>query len=255
MITQIAQIAKAEALLAKLQTTRFNALLPVTIEVRQKEGPQNYLLKIGTKEISTKSLLDLEVGSKYWGVMREDRTTGTLNLSRLLKQPALLKKVTFLPGFEPAQLAELFAKEQPKAEMKSILLHQLSQSASKSEFMTLTNMIAALNENIFTMVLQNEGQKTIVQFRKRAPRKKKRSSKEEASLEFYAAFVHLGPVRGYVELIEGRRSATLYLYYEHAMKLLEKELAHLDLEGRLLHSETAIEPLYTPAPSLLDLKG
>ncbi|OQX74171.1 MAG: hypothetical protein B6D59_03375 [Campylobacteraceae bacterium 4484_4] len=254
MITQIAQIARVEALLAKLQTTRFNALLPVTIEVRQKEGPQNYLLKIGTKEISTKTLLDLDVGSRYWGVMKEDRTTGVLNLSRLLKQPSLLKKAAFLPRFEAPQLMEFLSKEHPKAEMKTLLLHQLAQSGSKSEFLTLTNMIAALNENLFTMVLQNEGQKTIVQFRKRRTGGKK-GAKEEASLEFYAAFVHLGPVKGLIESSEGNRKLTLYLYYENAMKLLEKELENLGFEGKILHSKTPIEPLYMPAPSLLDLKG
>ncbi len=254
MITQITQIAKVEALLSKLQTTRFNALLPVGIEVRRQEGPERYLLQIGNKEVPTQSPRQLEVGARYWGILREDHRAGALHLSRLLKQPALLNKSVALPHFDPPALQALFAKEHPKAELKNVLLHQLAHSGDRHEFMTLTNMIAALNENLFTMVLKEGEQRTMVQLRKRK-RRSRSGSKEEASMEFYAAFAHLGPMNGTVELLGESRRLTLRLYYEKAAEFLRRELEHLEFEGRIALSETPIEPFALPVASLLDLKG
>jgi len=157
MISQIVNIAKIETLLANLKTKRFNSVLPMTIDVLDKGDKNQYTLKIGNKELQTKSAMALDVGSKYWGVMKEEPNTAP-TLSGLLKKPKLLQmqRKNFLPELNSTKLQELITKENPKAEMKAVLLERLSTAVSKNEFMTLTNMIAALNENVFTMVLKEE---------------------------------------------------------------------------------------------------
>ncbi|MCH9814246.1 MAG: hypothetical protein K0U47_09945, partial [Epsilonproteobacteria bacterium] len=223
MISQIAQIAKIESLLSSLKTTRFNALLPLTIDVKSKSGQDQYMLQIGSKEISTKSVMDLEVGSKYWGIMKEDPVKNSVTLSSLLKKPKLLQmqRTNFLPEFSATHIMELATKEQPKVELKGLLLERLSTAVSKNEFMTLTNMIAALNENVFTMVLKEGNQSTMFQFKKR--KRSSHTQEDNVTIDFYAAFEHLGPVEGEVTLIGDERRLSLQLYYKNAMEFLEKE--------------------------------
>jgi len=255
MISQITQIAKIENLLANLKTTRFNSVLPVTIDVLKQSSKNEYQLLIGTKEITTKSQKELDVGSKYWGVMKEDRDVGSLNLSQLLKKPKLLQaqRKNFLPSFTEEKLTELITKQNPKVELKALLQEKLSQATSKNEFMTLTNMISALNENVFTLVLENDNQNTMFQFKKRKKSSKDKSS--DAEVDFYAAFEHLGPVEGIVSVVGDERRVSLSLFYEESLEFLKNELEYLDLEGVLYKKDKQIEPLYELATSLLDLRG
>jgi len=74
-------------------------------------------------------------------------------------------------------------------------------------------------------------------------------------IDFYAAFEHIGPVEGVVEVHGDIRRLTLYLYYEESLVFLQKELEALDFEGRLLPKKAQITPLYEPVSSLLDIKG
>ncbi len=256
MITQLAQIAKIDALLSKLSIKRFNAILPVTVEVLQKSEPQKYDLKIGAKELSTKSAIDLEVGKKYWAVMGENMKTGTISLSKLLKNPAFFQKgkePIFLPEVSARKMMEILSSKSPKAHMKTIFLNHLGNAGSKQEFMTLANMILALNENIFTMFLKHEQNRTLFQFKKRASQSQ--TSSEDGIIDFYAAFEHIGPLEGIVEIDDRIRRLTLYLYYEQSLEFLKEELIHLDFETKVVHKQRVISPLYEPVSSLLDLKG
>ena len=254
MISQIVNIAKIETLLANLKTKRFNSVLPITIDVLDKGDKNQYTLKIGNRELQTKSAMALDVGSKYWGVMKEDLNTAP-TLSQLLKKPKLLQmqRKNFLPELNSAKLQELITKENPKAELKMVLLERLSQSVSKNEFMTLTNMIAALNENVFTMVLKEGNQSTMFQFKKR--KKSTLDSKEDVKIDFYAAFENLGPVEGVVSVINGERKVSLSLFYEESLAFLKNELEYLDLEGLLYKKDKNIEPIYELSASLLDTRG
>ncbi len=256
MIQQIAQLAKVDALLAKLSVQRFNALLPVAIEVKEEKAPQTYQLLVGKKEMTTKSAVPLEVGAKYWGMMKEIPEKQTISLSRLLQKPALLQNralISFLPHFSTEKLAALLAKDSPKAEMKMLLLEHMAQANSKQEFMTLTNMIAALNADVFTMLLQHEDKKRLFQFKRR--KSQSQTSSEDGIIDFYAAFEHIGPVEGVVEVKADIKRVTLYLYYEQSLDFLKTQLSELDFEGRILPKKEKITPLYEPVSSLLDIKG
>ncbi|HHD83657.1 MAG TPA: hypothetical protein ENK93_02160 [Campylobacteraceae bacterium] len=263
MIGQLARIAGVDALLGKLETARFNALLPVTIEVLEElakpdksDALSRYRLLIGKKELETKSAMPLEQGTKYWGVMKESGKNHAITLSQLLQKPKLLQNrqlVSILPAFTPQKLAHVMSAQSPKTEMKMQLLEHLSGAQSKQEFMTLANMITALQQDLFTMLLKYQDRHTLFQFKKR--RTQSQTSSEDGMIDFYAAFEHIGPVEGVVEVQGDSRRLTLYLYYEESMVFLQNELETLGFEGRLLPKKAQIKPLCEPVSSLLDIKG
>ena len=255
MLNAIANIAKIETLLAKMSTARFNAVLPVNIDVKEKIDPTRYMLQIGNKQISTKSLINLEIGAKYWGVLKEDVSANTVNLSGLFKKPKFLQLTnqSFIPQFDQNSLEKLFSKENPKSELKALLLQNLSNAASKSEFVTLSNMLLALNENVFSFILKEENKSAVFQFKKRK-KSAKSNAKEDVSLEFYAAFEHLGPINGIVEVIKNEKKLILNLHYENSVNFLKKELKNLDMIITL-NQDNNINPLHELSNSLLDIKG
>jgi len=255
MLGSINPLAKIETILAKLNsaTIKFDRL-PVAINVKEKLAPQEFLLQVNNKEVNTKSMLDLEVGKKYWGVMKEDGATKTL--SHLLEKPHLLHaKKTLLPQMTLQKLEQVLTSESPKETMKFALLEKMAHATSKQEFMTLSNMLQAIHENVFTTLLMHGDKETLFQLKKRKSKNDKEEKPENAKIDFYAAFENLGPVEGVIELIDGVRKLSLYLYYENSLKFLEKELKELDLEGFLYQKKGKISPLYEYGESLLDLKG
>jgi hypothetical protein len=165
-----------------------------------------------------------------------------------------MQRKNFLPELNDKTLQNLISKENPKAELKSVLLEKLSQSVSKNEFMTLTNMISALNENVFTMVLKEDNQSTMFQFKKRK-KPAGGSSSEDATIDFYAAFEHLGPVEGVVSVIDDEKKLTMSLFYKESVDFLKEQLPELDFEGILYKKDREIEPIYELSASLLDTRG
>jgi len=258
MLGNLSPLAKIENILAKINasTIKFDKVLPVNIDVKEKLESKTYLLQVGKKEMTTKSMVDLEVGKQYWGVMKEDTKIKSLSLSQLLEKPHLLQgKKALLPNLSLQKLEQLLTSENPKEAMKFALLDKMAHATSKQEFMTLSNMLQAINENVFTMLLAHDNKETLFQFKKRKSKNPKQEKEEDAKIDFYAAFENLGPVEGVVEVIDGVRKLSLYIYYENSLKFLEKELKSLDLEGFLYKKEGKISPLYEYGESLLDVKG
>ena len=255
LINSIKALAKLDALANSTKITRFNSLLPMKIDVVENLMNGKYKLLIGTKLLETKSNLKLEVGESYWGEMKEDMKTKNLSLSNLLKQPKLLKHLKHIPKFSTEKLADILTKENPKLELKTTLLEHLSKSTSKSEFMTTTSMVNALEQNVFTFVMSQNGKEAIFQFKKRSPKKSSKTELENTKIDFYAAFENLGPVEGVVEVKDEVKSLSLYLYYENSVKFLLRELNNLDFNAKIYKKDKKIEPLFYVSPNLLDIRG
>ncbi len=258
MLGNLSPLAKIENILAKINasTIKFDKILPVNIDVKEKLEPKTYLLQVGKKEMTTKSAIELEVGKQYWGVMKEDSKLKSLSLSQLLEKPHLLQgKKKLLPAMNLQKLEQVLRSENPKETMKFGLLEKMANASSKQEFMTLSNMLQAVNENVFTTLLTHDNSETLFQFKKRKSKKGEEEKREDSKIDFYAAFEHLGPIEGVVEVIDGVRKLSMYLYYENSLKFLEQELSTLDIEGFLYKKKGKITPLYEYGESLLDVKG
>ncbi len=259
-LSELTRLSGISDLGGKVEGIKFNATLPITIKVKEQLKPKEFLLDIGRREqIKTKSELPLDVGKKYWGVLRENQQTKQISLSNLLKQPTHLQhsKNSIFPSMTIKELREVLESKNPKESLKFNLLTKLANTTSKQEFLQLTNSLNALQENIFTMVLTQNHKESFLQFKKRRSKSKRAESnfKESVIIDFYAAFENLGPIEGVVEMIEGEMRLKLFIFYENSLIFLQKRLKDLDLQTFLYKKEGNISPLYEYPSSLLDVKG
>ncbi len=255
MIDSIKAIAKLDSLINSAKITRFNSLLPLKIDVLESLIDGKYKLLVGSKLLETKSNLKLEVGESYWGEMREDTKTKKITLSNLLKQPKLLKHLNKIPKFTSFELISILSSKNPKEKLKSLFLEHLSNTTSKTEFLTTSSMIHALEQNVFTFVLTKNSKDAIFQFKKRRAKKKSLEKVSDTKIDFYAAFENLGPLEGVIEIKNEVKNLSLYLYYENSIKFLEKELKSLDFNAKIYKKDKTIEPLFYVSPNLLDIRG
>jgi len=215
----------------------FNANLPVTIAVLKQIDNVRYRLKIGRKELTTKSSNPLKEGEKYWANFAEGNG-GILTISNLWKQPQLFEDDGY---FLPTSFKEFFhSKDFSYTEFKAFLLKQLSSESSKELFKLYAYMLLALSKGIIHLPFIHEGKKVMMQFQKQA----------DASLLFYIAYEHLGPFYGNL----GENELRMVAMYEKSLYYLQKESPKL---GMITHfsMQKEIKPLFDLSDVALDVKG
>lgn len=216
----------------------FNANLPVSLEVLKQMDATRFRLKLGRKELTTKSSKNLKEGQKYWANFSEGRG-GILTISNLWRQPQLFGDEAY---FLPMSLEQLFELQSfSYSDFKAFLLKQLSdEHLNKELFKTYSYMLLALSKATIHLPLIYEGKKVMLQFQKQA----------DASLMFYIAYEHLGPLRGIITPTEFE-IATMY---EKSLHYLQKENPKL---GMITHFtlQKELKPLFDISDLVLDLKG
>jgi len=215
----------------------FNANLPVTIAVLKQIDNVRYRLKIGRKELTTKSSNPLKEGEKYWANFAEGNG-GILTISNLWKQPQLFEDDGY---FLPTSFKEFFhSNDFSYTEFKAFLLKQLSSESSKELFKLYAYMLLALSKGIIHLPFIHEGKKVMMQFQKQA----------DASLLFYIAYEHLGPFYGNL----GENELRMVAMYEKSLYYLQKESPKL---GMITHfsMQKEIKPLFDLSDVALDVKG
>ncbi|WP_263832761.1 hypothetical protein [Sulfurospirillum oryzae] len=216
----------------------FNANLPVTIEVLKQIDALRYRLKIGRKELTTKSNQNLKVGQKYWANFFESKG-GILTISNLYRQPQLFENEAY---FLPISIEQLFERKSFSFnDFKAFLLKQLSnEQLSKELFKIYGYMLLALSKATIHIPLIHQGKKVMVQFQKQT----------DETLLIYLAFEHLGPLWGILSQTELHISAM----YEKSFHYLQKESAKLGIITHLT-LQKEIKPLFDLSDMVLDLKG
>ncbi len=216
----------------------FNANLPVSIEVLRKIDPLRYRLKIGRKELVTKSQKSLEEGQKYWANFSETKG-GILTISHLWRQPELFVSETF---FMPQSFESFIQKNGFSYDsFKAFLINHLAEpTTSKELFITYSYMLLALSKMIIHLPFLHEGKKLLVQFHQEATEK----------FLFYIALEHLGPMKGYIL----NNELFLEVMYDKSFAYLQKEQAKL---GMITHLslQKEIKPLFDKSDVMLDIKG
>jgi len=253
MIRSISKLAKINSLLNEIKITKFNSLLPIKIDVLNKLESGKYQLLVGSKPLETKSDMKLDVGESYWGVMKDDPHLGII-LSRLLKQPKLLKNMPYLPKLNYEDFEAILNSPNLKKNYKLFLLDHLQKASSRSEFLTTVSMIEALNNGVFTFILPYYGQENIFQFKKSPSSKKNQKRNDLEKIDFYVAFSNLGPIQGEIEVKNDIRTLKLYVYYESSLELLKNNKKELDMKI-FLYKKDKILPFFEAVPSLLDIRG
>ncbi|MBN1839990.1 MAG: hypothetical protein JW802_08120 [Campylobacterales bacterium] len=215
----------------------FNAALPISIEVLKKIDPMRYRLKVGRKELTTKSHKTLKEGQTYWGNFFEGKG-GVLTLSHLYPQPRLFQDEAY---FLPLSLEDLFENENfSYTEFKTFLIKQLSdETLPKNSFQTYTSMLLALNKQVLHLPLLDKGKRVLLQIQMAS-----------SSLHFYIAFEHLGPLNGLIKADK----LSLFCMYENTFFTLKKENNQMGIPMELTLGQE-ITPLFDSNDLVLDLKG
>ncbi|MWV61654.1 hypothetical protein DCO58_08410 [Helicobacter saguini] len=189
------QPAHLQNLISQMATTKgkeLNANLPMLLRILDKKGADKYLVQLGKLIIETQSNKELKIGTNYWANVKQGKDG--LIISDLIKQPKMLETLSNARlKLTSSDLKELMSETQKggralESVFKEFLLERLPLATSKQEFLELSNLLVALQNGVFSMVIQDEnGKDSLVQLKKQVD-----------FLEFYSLFPHLGEISGVV---------------------------------------------------------
>jgi hypothetical protein len=202
----------------------FNSSLPVKIEVKQQLSPIRYLIKLGNREVETKTDIPLKTGEKFIAEITEKNSIIQIrNLRKFPKILEILDKITL-------------SKEVFDTKKESITNH-IVHSQDKTEFLFFANLLLAKEKNIEHLIIQGERKKSLMQYRY-----------TKNFVEFYAVFNHLGELNGTITLQKLRIFSPFY----STIKLMETFKNEFDLEVEIERKNT--KPLFEFSEKLLDIK-
>lgn len=219
---------------AKAQNSSFNANLPIVINVLKQIGFNRYMLKIGNKEISTKSQKSLKEKAKYWGELRQ--YMGVINVGGLNEFPKIMNE--YFIQDDSFWILENLATNSSLKWLHSWILDNLAKTNSKDEFKTLTSMLLALNESVIHLPLKFENKLFLLQIKL-----------EERKSHFYFIFENLAPING---SIVGENIILNSLYDKTIFHLTKHKPSNLNVS---INKVAKISPLWQIEQNLLDVKG
>ncbi len=220
---------------------KFNGSLPVTLEVLEQISYKRYNLKIGHKQMSTRSLTPLKVGYRYWANFSQTRE-GMLSINNLKEKPALLQKELDFLEINSWEIIDEFCKNGVDF-FKEWILCKLEKTEIKSEFLMLTSMLLSLNEGIFHLPFKINSRAFLLQYRYNE------NSLNENLIDFYFAFDTLGAIKGQID-----KEVKMEVLYEKSANLINKE----NFKDKKLHvniSPSMLLPIWKGDDGLLDVKG
>jgi len=224
MQLKISEVGKLLKTFNKFQTIEFNTSLPVKIEVKEKLTDIKYLIKMGKKEVITKSFVPLKKG-KYFAMVKEiGNTLKISDLRELPKIAILLEKIKF--------------KSNDEVITKEHILNHLSNAENKEEFLFFTNILIAMQQKKIHHLIINEKKKALLQYKYSKNR-----------LKFYAVFNNLGEIEGEIY----NNNVDIYSPYKNTIELIKKYSDLIDLNVNVFLKD--VKPLYEFQNSLLNLKA
>ncbi len=215
-------------LLSQIATTannkEINASLPMLLRILDKKGVDKYIVQLGKLLIETQSNKELSVGSNYWANVKQGKDG--LIISDLIKQPKILENLSHarlkLSSNDLKELIDDAHKGGKTIEsvFKDFLLDKLPIATSRQEFIELSNLLIALQNGIFSMVIKENNEKeSLVQIKKQVE-----------FLEFYSIFNNLGEINGIVSLNQtSELSLRMCVMNKKVKNILENNLK--DLKG------------------------
>lgn len=212
----------------------FNSTLPIRIKVLAKKGGMKYLLQVGARTLETRSQRELEIGGKYFAMMRSGKA-GNIILSSLTPEPKLNKTPLKLDFSESKELIS----QNTFKEIGEFASEQMAKSHSKEDFLSWAFVLSGLQRGVLTLNIQDEEKEHYTQIKK-----------QKNSLEFYAVFNQLGVMNGRIS----RTKLELEVMYPNVAKFLSENLDLLEWRGEVaICVKERIEPLFCLQEQLLDL--
>ncbi|WP_223810166.1 MULTISPECIES: hypothetical protein [unclassified Campylobacter] len=205
-------------------SSMINSTLPIQMKVLDSSYKGHYTLLLNHKKISTKSLIELEVGAEYLAELYTDKG-GILQFKNLSKRPNLLP-------FEEG-LSVIVALLETKINFKDFVINSICECKNRQKYQILKEMLFASYENIYHIPFIFENKACLFQMRK-----------NENFIELYLYF----SVFGALKIIIDKKGVSIFTPFLKVQKFLNKHL-----EYNVLH-DNKLKPLYT-FKKLFDFKG
>lgn len=202
-----------------------NSTLPVSMKVLAKTSYNRYSLKIGTRTLQTKSLVELVIGGEYLAEIYQDKG-GVLTFKNLVLKPNL---AFYEQGL--TLIVELLEKE---LDFKAFIIQSLSQASTKTSFNIYKEMLFASFEGVYHIPFMLENKACLFQLQKKA---------KSTVLYLYLAMF------GALKFIFEEEGVQAYTSFSKVASFLQKEFPSFKWVV-----EKKVSPLFE-FKKLLDFKG
>ena len=221
MNLKVSEVGKILKTLNKFSTIEFNTTLPVKLEVKEKISDIRYLIKLGKKEVITKSYTPLKPG-KYFAMVKDFK--GNIQISNLKPLPNIA-----------IMLEKIDIKSSDFKEKDKILTH-LANAKTKDEFIFFMNILLSFERKIYHFFI-NENKKALLQYKFQKNR-----------LKFYAIFNNLGEIEGEIY----NNNLDIYSPYKNTLELIKTYSHLINLNVNVFLKD--VKPIYEFNENLINLK-
>lgn len=219
MIQKLLNIAKIAQSTQNSSVKNFNTTLPLLLTIIQK-SKMGYMLKLGNTTIEAKSNANLQIGAKYWAIVKD--VGGELLISKLKMRPKIAESAKNSPiKYELENLMDFFknAKFAKSADFVSEfyenIIDKITNAKFKDDFTFLANSLFALQKGILNLAIKDGMRDILLQIKRQ----------KNDKIDFSAIFSNLGIINGSIyknEILQ------LIVQYENVKKLLDSNKNALD---------------------------
>lgn len=246
---------------SKAGLIKYGSNLPLSIDVLERLDPLNYLLQMNGKKAFSESEKLLEPGMKYWGEVTHKRGEKFV-IKNLIKQPNFFKQVQENAFVDAKKVLEAFSSNSRtpfEAQFKSEIISQMAKSTNRDEFIFLNQLLLSMENNVITIPMNFEDRSALFQYKYGMEKRKNEEEESIKSLDFYAVFETLGPMKGKIIYFADDITLNLEVNFETSRKFLLKNMknnslvSEMDLMIKVVKDE--IQPLYSfTQNNILDLR-
>lgn len=178
-----------------------NATLPIQMKVLSKSGFNSYTLLLNHRQISTKSLIELELGAEYLAELYTSKG-GVITFKNLYKKP-------HIAFFEEGLALIIRLLEESNFNFKAFILDELINAKEMRIFRIYKEMLFASFENIYHIPFVFENKACLFQLK--------------CNRDFCELFLFFS-IFGNVKFIIQNEQGTLYTPFFKVAKFLSQQL-------------------------------
>ncbi len=248
---------------SKAGLIKYGSNIPFTMEILERLDPLNYLLQMDGKKAFAESEKLLEPGMKYWGEALHKRGEKYV-INNLIKQPQIFQQVQDHAFVDARKVLEAFSNNSRtpfESQFKQEIISQMANSNDRNEFIFLNQLLLSMENNVITIPINYQDRSMLFQYKygDKEKHEKNLETDEIKTLDFYAIFELLGPMKGKVIYLNGNISLSLDVNFEKSKKFLQRNIMNnetissMNIVIKVVKEE--IQPLYSfTQNNLLDVR-
>ena len=225
---------------SKAGLVKYGSNVPLNMEILERLDPLNYLLQMNGKKAFAESEKLLEPGMRYWGEAIHKRGEKFV-IGNLIKQPQIFKQVQDNAFVDARKVLEAFSSNSRtpfETQFKQEIISQMAKSSDRNEFIFLNQLLLSMENNVITIPINYEDRSLMFQYKYGYSEKERREREElEANeiktLDFYAIFETLGPMKGKIIYLNDQISLNIEVNFDKSKKFLERNIINNELVNNI----------------------